>query len=73
MAIELIEQLKTTRTYPRLMRHKITGSVGLCLHDSTGGMVMLNGANSGLHIPAAAVKWEAFDDYIGSVTLHNRD
>ncbi len=73
MAIELIERQYTTRTYPRLMKHRATDRVAMALHEHVGGIVWLSGSDTGKLVGAGVVAWEQFDDYVGSVTLHNSD
>jgi predicted secreted hydrolase len=73
MSIKLIEREHTTRTYPRLMKHRRSGNIVMTLHDHVGGMVWLNGEFAGKLIAGSSANWEGFDDYVGSVTLHNAD
>jgi hypothetical protein len=76
MGIELVHDLKTIRTNPRIMKHKTdAGTVIMTLHDheATSGLVYLNGPNAGTIVKGGDINWEAFDDLRGSVTLWNRD
>jgi hypothetical protein len=73
MAVELIERQYTTRTYPRLMKDRKTCFIAMALHDHVGGIVWLSGPDAGKTVNGVSVKWEHFDDYVGSVTLHNSD
>jgi hypothetical protein len=73
VAIELIEDLKTVRTYPRIMRHIDSNRVAMVLHDHVSGIVWLSGLYAGKVVIGSNVDWESFEDHPGSVTLWNRD
>lgn len=73
MAIELIKDLKTVRTYPRVMKHKASDNIAMALHDDEGGIVWLSGSNAGILVGGSIVDWKQFEDFHGSVTLHNKD
>jgi hypothetical protein len=70
MAIELVEDLKTVRTYPRLMKSKTTGNIALAL---SAGVVWLGGHKSDSFVDAASVNWENLEDHSGAITLWNKD
>lgn len=76
MAVKLNERQYTTRTNPRLMKHKHdAGTIIMTLHDheATSGFVYLNGPNAGKIVKGGDIHWPSFDDLVGSVTLHNAD
>lgn len=73
MAIELVEDLKTIRTYPRLMKDNRSGDMAMTLHDHVGGIVWLGGPDAGKTLEGKSVRWSDFEDYSGSVTLWNKD
>lgn len=73
MGIKLIEREHTTRTYPRLMFHRVTKRTVLVLHDIAGGIVWLNGPDAGKLLDSKHTDWDGLEDVIGSITLHNED
>mgnify|MGYP003649702813 CR=1 len=70
MAIEVTRGSVTTRSYPRLMTHDLGA---LALITETGHGIYLDGNGAGKAFEMNPDKANEWEDFIGSVTLHNRD
>ena len=73
MAIDLIRDLKTIRTYPRLMEND-KGDIVMTLHDhEKGAYIHLNGPNAGKIAQTTDQNFDDLRDLEGSVTIYNKD
>lgn len=73
MAIELIRDMHTIRTYPRLMEND-KGDIVMTLHDhEEGAYIYLNGSRAGKIAKTTDEHFDGLRDLKGSVTLYNKD
>jgi hypothetical protein len=73
MAIDLIRDLKTIRTYPRLMEND-TGDIVMTLHNhEKGAYIYLSGPKAGKIAQTTDVNFDGLRDLKGSITIYNKD
>jgi hypothetical protein len=73
MSINLIRDLKTIRTNPRLMEDD-RGNIVMTLHDHENGIyIHLNGPFMGKIAKTTDTNFDGLRDLKGSVTLYNCD
>jgi hypothetical protein len=74
MSINVVPNMATIRTHPRIMRRQSDPKlIGMALHDHEreAAFVWLTGPDAGRLVPSASVPWGDLEDVPGSITIWN--